>query len=355
MLTVIFGAGASYDSAPSYGPGAGIPNADQLNMYHRPPLANELFQDRPMYAQTLERFRECLAIVPQLRHLREGDALESVMQRLQAEAEHYPRRREQLVAVRYYLQWILSQGCSAWRSVIHNVTNYRSLLDQIESARRTNEPVCLITFNYDTLLEDALCDFGLHIKDDLAEYVQGHPFYRVFKLHGSVNWGRILRNKIRSQNPTDPNLVAAEWIRRAAELDVTDEYVLSPGFPTAVIGDRSAFPAIAIPVETGKRFECPSALIDVLRTLLPQTSKLLVIGWRATEEHFLEILKAHLNAANRQSTLRLHVVGASQSDIEGIRHRMYGAIGIRAGDNFTNTLSGFTGFMREDAWQLLRT
>jgi hypothetical protein len=308
-----------------------------------------------MYAETLLRFRECLPIVDQLRNLREGQTLESVMQQLQTEAEHYPRRLEQLAAVRYYLQWILSAGCASWRSAIHGVTNYRSLLDQIETARRTNEPVCLITFNYDTLLEDALSDFGLDIKNDLANYVQGHPFYRVFKLHGSVTWGRILRNRIESQNPTDPNLVAAEWIRRAAELDITDEYALSPGYPTAVLDGRSAFPAIAIPVETGKRFECPTILIDVLKTLLPQTSKLLVIGWRATEEHFLNLLRTHVKPGDPPNNFHLHAVGANQNDIDGVRDKIYEALGVRSGENnFTGTTSGFTAFMRNDAQHFLR-
>ncbi len=212
-----------------------------------------------MYAEAIERFRECLPIVPRLRSLT-GETLEAAMQGLQAEADHYPRRLQQLSAVRYYLQWILVQGCSQWRTVIHSVTNYVTLLDHIERKHRGDEPVVLVTFNYDTLLEDALSHFGLEIKA-LQDYTQKHAFYRVFKLHGSVNWARLLKNEIQSHNPTDPNLVASEWIRRAAELSVTDEYVLSPGLPTAISGGRAAFPALAIPVERGKTFECPASQI----------------------------------------------------------------------------------------------
>lgn len=36
-------------------------------------------------------------------------------------------------------------------------------------------------------------------------------------------------------------------------------------------------------------------MIDELTGLLPQVTKLLVIGWRATEEHFLDLLRKHLN------------------------------------------------------------
>src|SRR5271156_5127550 len=56
MLLVIFGAGASYDSAPTYPPGTSIPAGDVLNGFHRPPLANELFANRPVFAEAIMRF-----------------------------------------------------------------------------------------------------------------------------------------------------------------------------------------------------------------------------------------------------------------------------------------------------------
>jgi hypothetical protein len=350
MLMVIFGAGSSFDSAPTYPPGVHVPQGDQLNRYYRPPLANELFQDRPLYAATIERFREGLPIVDRLRCLK-GETLEAALQDLQAEAEHYSRGLQQLAAVRYYLQIIIAQGCASWGYVTRGVTNYRRLLDQIERTHRRDEPVCLVTFNYDTLLEEALSDFGLDIKD-FRDYTQKHPFYKVFKVHGSVNWARILKNKIESGNPTDPELVAHEWIRRAAELDFNDEYVLKPysGQPIAIIGERPAFPAIAIPVERGKNFECPASQIEELKELLPEISKVLVIGWRATEGHFLDLLKAHVRTALRSvPSFRLHVVAGDQKDAEEARVRICRTLQCRASDTISESGRGFTAFMQEEA------
>jgi hypothetical protein len=302
MLMVIFGAGASFDSAPTYPPGAGdIYPHDPRNRHHRPPLANELFQNRPLFAEAILRLPECQPIVPRLRSLK-GESLEAALQDLQAKATDYPRGLQQLAAVRYYLQYILWECGTKWRDVAMGVTNYKTLLDQIERANRKNEPVCLVTFNYDTLLEDALGDFGLPI-EAFPDYTKRHPCYRVFKVHGSVNWARIIENEIQSQNPAHAWSVTHEWIRRAAELRITDNYTLSTGCPTAVVGGRSAFPAIAIPVEKEKNFECPPNLIEELSALLPQITKALVIGWRATEEHFLNLLKTHLKPG-----VRLHVV-----------------------------------------------
>lgn len=50
------------------------------------------------------------------------------------------------------------------------------------------------------------------------------------------------------------------------------------------------FPAIALPVEKKRSFECPSDMLEELANLLPQITKILVIGWRGTEEHFLAML-----------------------------------------------------------------
>src|SRR6266704_7202742 len=59
MLLVIFGAGASFDSAPTYPPGANVLGGDRLNNFHRPPLANELFENRPVFAEAITRLPEC--------------------------------------------------------------------------------------------------------------------------------------------------------------------------------------------------------------------------------------------------------------------------------------------------------
>ena len=80
MLTVIFGAGASYDSDPSNTPDTSPADPDRL------PLANELFDGRRQFLQDLTRFRQCFAIVPWLRHLAPRTSIEQVLERLQDES-----------------------------------------------------------------------------------------------------------------------------------------------------------------------------------------------------------------------------------------------------------------------------
>jgi hypothetical protein len=54
------------------------------------------------------------------------------------------------------------------------------------------------------------------------------------------------------------------------------------------------FPAIAIPVETKRAFECPNNHLECLRDHLGAVRKILIIGWRGTEAHFLELLREGL-------------------------------------------------------------
>jgi hypothetical protein len=78
------------------------------------------------------------------------------------------------------------------------------------------------------------------------------------------------------------------------------------------------FPAIAIPVEKKSTFECPQQMLDELMALLPQVTKILIIGWRASETHFLERLKANL----RRGTDLYIVAGPDKQQGEDIQVRI---------------------------------
>ena len=329
MLMVIFGAGASYDSCPTYPPGyvKAVIGGDPLNNHYRPPLANELFDNRPMFAEAIERFPQCQPIVPRLRSLR-GETLEAILEDLQAKSDFYPRGKQQLAAVRYYLQFVIRECERRWRGVQKGVTNYKSLLDEIERTY-PQEPVCLVTFNYDTLLEDALSQFGLSI-EAMDDYTNKHAFYKLFKVHGSVNWAREVNGPTKAQNPEHAWSVVNDLIERAAEIPITQRYVLTADHPPGVVQLGSVqdaflgrvparvtpvFPAIAIPVEKKNAFECPQDMLADLISLLPKVSKILAIGWRATEAHFLALLKTNLRRGPE-----LHIVAGP--DAEDIKVRI---------------------------------
>lgn len=288
MLMVIFGAGASYDSAPSYlskshhAKGSHVENS-------RPPLAAELFENRPEFAMAMEKFPECLPIIPELRD-RQDVTVEAVLERLQKEAESYLEGKCQLAAIRYYLHFMLWQCEERWEAIHRGVTNHKTFLDRIHRRLGKLKKICLVTFNYDRMIEKALLSLGIKIAN-LDQYVESNT-YKLIKLHGSVDWGR--RVKDLPDVPLDNLPVAqipSELIRNAHRLQISKEYKMVSTCPMGRAGDHAVFPALAIPVEKKKDFECPDNHLIALKESIPETTKIIVIGWRATEKPFLELLR----------------------------------------------------------------
>ena len=333
MLLVIFGAGASYDSAPSY-----HPKSLTASSYNddRPPLANELFGNRPHFAEGMARFPKCQPVIPLLRHRDKDVSVEQVLEQLQTEAENYAEGYRQLAAIRYYLHFMIWECEHRWGRIHTGVTNYKTLLDRIHR-RRLLEQVCLVTFNYDRMLEEALPTVGIKILN-LSDYITSDD-YKIIKLHGSVNWARELYAPIPIENIGQKNVweIAYELIERAADLDISDKYRMVYEYPIAKFGSAVLFPAVAIPVETKRDFECPEEHLNTLREFIPKVTKLLLIGWRATDAPFLELLSGSLPP--RFSAM---VVAGGREQAEEVVERMRQA-GIKG--EFLRAEGGLTDFI----------
>jgi hypothetical protein len=351
MLLVIFGAGASFDSSPTYTPGVTPPGAsedDRNNDCHRLPLAKDLFADRPLFRDAIDAFPQCKSIVSRLRHpavLDGQKSIEAVLQEIEHEAETYRRGRFEMAAVRFYLQRVIRESEKNWLNVIRGITNYLNLLREIDRSS-PREPVCLVTFNYDTLLEDALRQLGCPI-NSIDDYINKHEFWRLFKLHGSTNWSRLIETSISIEmKPAGGTLeterrISAQLIGQLPEMRITNDYVLTPYDAVGIGLGRPAFPAIAIPVENKGGFECPQRLVETLIGLLPRVTKVLVIGWRASETHFLDLLRQYL-----KSGVHLWVVGRDGPDAERVRVRLEEVLGYEPTSFTAETAVGFTELIR---------
>jgi hypothetical protein len=277
---VILGAGASFDSSPDY--------PAPLDHARRPPLADNLFERREAFNQARAEFAEINEIIPELLP-RPGRSIEQSLQRLNEEVATNPARIKQLTAVRYYLQEVFRTLVPQWLGDIGGVTNYQALLGQILHYRTNGEPVCLVTFNYDTLLESALERYGLTFTVP-NDYVT-HDDFKLFKLHGSANWGRSILGgppQIAGRAVTDPWAKPHDIIEHAASLNISNNYVVTgtgAGYKGAPL-----YPAIAIPMLNKQEFECPREHVHMLTQMLPRVRKILTVGWKANEQHFLNLL-----------------------------------------------------------------
>jgi hypothetical protein len=332
MLLVILGAGASFDSYASRPASSGQYRA----MDHRPPLADELFGDRHHFGAVMERYGKCLDIATRLRHLPEGVSIEKVLQDLQSEAGEYPERVQQLVSVRYYLQDILYHCSTNWWNSCQGMLNHRQLLDDIKRWHRKGSRVCFVTFNYDILIDYAFASTGFPISN-FKDYISQE--FLLIKLHGSVNWGRIVRTPLTRDLLDSPDKMARELISRFGEIQITKEYVMGTNPPPASNSDYGVVPALAIPVESKLEFECPEELVEALKSFIPHVTKVLIIGWRGTERPFLDLLKNGL----RNSKAHFMIVNGSDWHSQDTANRLMKELGISA--TVTALRDGFTEFI----------
>jgi hypothetical protein len=239
------------------------------------------------------------------------------------------------------LQRAITQCEVRWRNNTRKITNHLALLREIQRTHKSDEPVCLVTFNYDTLLEDALGDLGLEIKH-MDDYTRGAALFRLFKLHGSVNWGRVLKNRFPS-----------------TELQPSDQFVLcDPSTMRSPDIGHTLFPAIAIPLQKKSIFECPQPILEEFVSLLREVRKILMVGWRATEEHFLALLGNKLTGVSPE--VRVHIVAGPRGPHgevpgEAVQANIYRALLNNPPLPCSIDEGGFTDFMRSPRVQQFLT
>jgi SIR2-like domain len=345
-LAIIFGAGASYDFLPTYPPSPGDRSLDRFRE-DRIPLADHLFENRPEFASIASKLPRLIPLLPELRNRSGNRSVEQILEELNSlEKNHryWRQRQRELAAIRFYLQQAIWSSEAAMVSHAAGVSNYTSLIRYIEEFRQSEEPVILITFNYDTLIEAALSlhfgDFNFGTTDD---YVR-RSSYKLFKLHGSVNWGHFIEDDARI-DVHQP----AEHLRKAI-IDLADDiryrnnqFTVLDG-PNVKVEDWLYLPAISIPVQQKSHFSCPQEWLPQLDTLLDGVSNLLVIGWRGGEEHFLERVVPVLN---KNAEFHLSVVSHTATSANETQIRLRGA-GLRLAQEASLFGGGFTNFISSD-------
>jgi hypothetical protein len=192
--------------------------------------------------------------------------------------------------LRFYLQQIIWDAGYNWASAAHQLTNYVVLADAIERWRsENNEEVTYITSNYDLILEEALRPFIRFRAFD--DYVTGPT--KLIKAHGSVDWGHATTMPTKVAGGDLRELLVHEAPERA--LDAVGWYRFSAYSNSHPAGGRQAtsellYPALALPTTGKAGFECPPDHIEAMEAALAQVSRMLVIGWRAQEQHLLGLL-----------------------------------------------------------------
>jgi hypothetical protein len=333
---VIFGAGASYDSVSEE-------TMKSMPSEFRPPLAKDLFENRGPFSRSLARYPSISSVVGPLRRLgRTGGTLEENLEALKTEGTTHEPTQWALNAMRFYLRDIIRDCGDAWQNESRGSTHYTEMVRHIDIWREsTKEPVIFVTFNYDTLLEDALrvsLNVVLNRTDErdpsLATYV-ARDDYRLFKLHGSIDWEVAVPYGTFQFNSIEQ--VTTEMLIRRPSIALSDAFAYFGQFRAERI---VAYPAIAVPTQnkSGSDFACPTLHQQKFVETLPKVTKLITIGWRGAERHFLDLLSGRMTSVKHAWA----VAESAGSAQETTKH--LNTVGVHA----TPLGEGFSGFIEGD-------
>lgn len=342
MFLVIFGAGASYDSSQS---------DSSMAANQRLPLAKDLFAPQPRFREALRRYPRVLPIVDTLRQAAENEGVEVALDRLYDEREENPSRGRQLNAALFYIRDAILKAQEEWDEVTAGVTNYSTLLDRLQSHNvRTGEPVSVVTFNYDTLIDDAFQQvFGNSLKEeDLSDYVR-HTDFKLFKVHGSTNWHQAVDLTPKGDSSSAR---ANQLIERGTTLPIESDAIVRVGSDNDVTlhGESLMMPAIALPLSGKDRFVMPDWHYQELKRVLEQVTRVLVVGWRGADTRLLDLWQA---MSGNRTLFRLLVVSASFEEAKETAGRINQRVLFRKHLGFQRR--GFSDFMRDPdslAWVL---
>jgi hypothetical protein len=323
MLLIVFGAGASYDSAVMWPPddndrpgwlsrGPGNPSLVEAS---RPPLTDALFNypaiEVPAAASGVEW----------VRMNRHDKSVEQTLRALQIAATRSAILRQKLLALRFYLHSAISKAERGWT---HHVTNYDALLAAVESGGF--DKVCLLTFNYDTFLDQAL---ARHLGINVLPEGCWHRHYALVRCHGSLNWAyEVLDEQINVPDFTEQQMCTRLCTAEPLTLSPLRMFGSNANPPKG--HGKLLVPAIAIPAEPKSEFICPKEHVEILEEHIPQFTKVLLIGWKGVEEHVRRAL----------SGLRADVRGLVVSGSEDESKMIIGDLGFPG--TFTAAAGGFT-------------
>jgi len=297
-LTVILGAGASYDVIPSVHRGNTVKSSS-----YAPPLTRGLFEiDANVQKDILSRYPAAQSAASYLRvEIAKGRDIEEILREMRDSPER--RIQEQMKEIPLYLQELFGRISENYTD---EPVNYNILLDK--TLISSMEHIMFITLNYDLLLEKALKMEGV-VFNNVSDYIPSGRSWSLIKLHGSVNWGRKLLNTPNKGNDLSGLLDNIHQINIEEDLD--GEITLDYSYLNRPHTSNHMYPALSVPVDGDYKLNCPSKHIEHLQLFLMECRNFLIIGVSGKDQDLLSLL-AGVNNVNS-----VGIVGASSvSDIE---------------------------------------
>jgi len=285
ILTVIIGAGASYDCVDRSGSIVVIDEA------WRPPLVNQLFDPRESFAPVLKHYPKAEALAGEIRrHLRDATGnqwlpLEQLLK--QAASVGHVAVRKRYREVPYYIREVI--GEVGVHFIRYGGPLYHQLVADIADALSSTRysTVLFLTVNYDLLLDHEIELLFDHRFQQMGQYI-GNDEWKLIKLHGSVNWGFKFAPGIINDRA---HCLAALSAMSEEPTPQRDGIFILENHQTYCHGGHFIHPAIAVPIAGKSGFVCLDDIVNVARDYISRSTDFLVLGCRMADEDVLDLFQ----------------------------------------------------------------
>lgn len=295
-LTVVVGAGASHNCVDD--------NTNRFRSDLTPPVVQDLFENNDRFNEILRQYPKAEALSATIRsRVRRKEPLESVLKDLAAADDLL--RKKQFWHVPLYLQHLFYTVSNYY--VTGGGTKYQALVQAVQASQYAK--VFYLTVNYDLFLDQAIqTAYGVTF-DSLRSYWQDRCV--LAKLHGSVNWGRVILNyNPKKISANSDILLILETLD--SDLQLSDQVRVIPQLTYSARGgselpniekqnkavgslrttDRvTHYPALSVPIEGKTDFHADADQIENIRAFLRECSDFLVIGFSGLDEHVVELFR----------------------------------------------------------------
>lgn len=315
----VFGAGAS--AFCSFGEN----NSSFCNSPLKPPIGTDIFHTR--YSELIEQFPGAEEILPLFED--KGWDIEACMQEEWEVAMNSfnPKITSRHINIQFYL-CELFRKISAEIFTKHKRGNLYSLFalklqTHLSKAQNAHEKIGIVSFNYDTIL-DQFIESNFHFSyAEMADYIDWkNNKIILFKPHGSCNWGweflpEKLDAKLQGQhqiarhlytNQTTPAMIYYEMLgdlntnvyqgawameKMVHPQDVGRYTINKNRIKTFSSVQHSFLPALLMPYRDKDEFVMPYYHYQAMRTYLDHIEELYLIGWKGNEEAFNHQINKH--------------------------------------------------------------
>lgn len=352
-VTVILGAGASYDSWN----GNGVPDEPWW-----PPLAKSLFgghkdDRRPTGGNKIDRsntFQNILlrydganTIAGDLQqvHIPTEFKFEEYLSSVAANSEMFPLFLHVPPYIRDII-WDVSRQFGRFSG------NYTGLLTGLLA--RTAHEIMFVTLNYDTLLEQDLTRYtqGRYQFQNINDYIESGRKAHVVKIHGSVNWFKALFDYEKWPGDITEWQPALDYygLDQLQDSIMVDNGIQRSDFFTVPMASKPVpgYPVITAPLadKGTDKLVCPPAHQQAAADFVSECKKFLIIGTSGNDQDLMTLLHENLKEVET-----VHYISEDEEVAASVKEKFDLKVPALRSTSVTELERGFGTYLQSRLWQ----